>query len=119
MGRAGRVTISVVVVGLAVAVLTACNVTNPPKPEIVGQTARSGSPGFDYTIWVDCTIRNNGGNGQFEVAARLNAGGSWTKRQTVSVSSGQERMVTLTFPEPEFLSAGLGSAQYQCSAAVK
>ena len=118
MGSAGRITMSVVVVlGLAAAVLTACNVVNPPKPEIVGQTAREGSPGFDYTIYVQCTVRNNGGDGQIEVAATLNAGGSWKKRQTVSVNSDQERMVTLTFSEPEFLS-GL-SYQYQCSAKAK
>ena len=31
-----------------------------PKPEIVGATSRTSVPGFDYTIHVDCTIRNTG-----------------------------------------------------------
>ena len=119
MGRAGSIMMRSVAVGLLALVLAACNVVNPPKPEIVGQTARDGSPGFDYTIWVQCTVRNNGGDGRFEVAAAMTAGGSWKKRETVSVNSDQERKVTFTFPEPEFLSAGLGGAQYQCSATVK
>lgn len=120
MGRVGRITLAVVIVlGLAAVALTACNVVNPPKPEIVGQTARDGSPDFDYTIYVQCTVRNNGGDGQIEVVATLSGGGSWTKRQSVHVSSDQERMVTLTFPEPEFLSAGLGGYRYGCSATAK
>ena len=119
MGRAGSIMMRSVAVGLLALVLAACNVVNPPKPEIVGQTARDGSPGFDYTIWVQCTVGNNGGDGRIEVTGTLSGGGSWTKRETVHVASGQERMVTFTFPEPEFLSAGLSGYRYGCSATAE
>ena len=87
----------------------------PPLPEVVGLTARDGSPDFDYTIYVDCTVRNAGGSGQVEVVAELRNGGYWKKRETLRLVSHKEEQVTLTFPEPEFLAAGLDGYQYNCT----
>ncbi len=93
--------------------------TPTPAPEIVGATARDGFPGFDYTIWVDCTVRNNGAAGNIEVVAELRAGGFWIKRDTVYVEKGQERKVTLAYPEPESLFSVLGGATFNCKATPK
>ncbi len=94
--------------------LASCGLIGP-KPEIVGVTARDGAPGLDYTVWVDCTVRNNGASGDITVVAELSGGGSWEKRETVSVGKNAERKVTLAFPEATFLNTGLNGYQYNCS----
>jgi hypothetical protein len=99
---------------LAVGCEQAAKITRTPLPEVVGQTARDGSPGFNYTVWVDCTIRNNGASGNIEVQASLTGGGSWTKRETVYVEEDGEKMVTLAFPEVTLLGGGLGGFEYVC-----
>ena len=73
-----------------------------PKPEVVGATSRTGAPGFDYTIYVDCTVRNRGSGGQVTVLAELNADGFWKKEQTVFIAEDATQKVTFTFPEPAF-----------------
>ena len=103
-----------ILLGVAVGCETAAKITRTPLPELVGQTTRDGSPGFDYTIWVDCTIRNNGASGNIEVTATLRGGGSWIKRETVYIAGDDEKLVTLAFPEVKLLSAGLGGYEYVC-----
>ena len=90
-------------------------VIRQPLPEIVGTTASSGSPGFDYTVWVKCTIRNSGADGSITVIAELRNGGFWRKRETVFIAANSERQVTLAFPEATFLSTGLNGYRYTCS----
>ena len=81
-----------------------------PKPEIVGATSRTSLGGFDYTIHVDCTVRNRGYGGQVTVSAELRSGGYWKKERTVFLAEGATQKVTFTFPEPAF---GL-SHNYNC-----
>lgn len=90
-----------------------------PSPEIVGVSAREGIPNFDYTVYVDCTVRNNGREGNIEVVADLAGGGQWRKRQTVFVDKSSERRVTLAFAEAELFGAGLEGYKYNCSAMPK
>jgi len=93
---------------------TACS--KGPEPEIIGVTAHDAAPDFDYTVWVDCTVRNNGDDGSIEVSASLTGGGRWIKRDTVFVAENSERKVTLEFPEVELLGAGPSGYEYNCSA---
>lgn len=85
-----------------------------PLPEIVGTTAEDGAPGFDYTVWVKCIVRNNGAAGEVEVFARLQNGGYWKKRVTVFVPENGERKVTFKFQEATFLGTGLSGYEYAC-----
>jgi len=85
-------------------------------PEIVGVKGRDGIPNFDYTVYVDCTVRNNGRAGNIEVIADLTGGGQWRKRSTVYVDKNQERLVTITFQEAELFGGGFEGFKYQCSA---
>lgn len=87
-----------------------------PAPEIVGIKGRDGIPNFDYTVYVDCTVRNNGRAGNVEVIADLTGGGQWRKRSTVAIAKGEERLVTIVFPEAELFGGGFEGFKYQCSA---
>lgn len=88
-----------------------------PKPEIVGQDSNSGQVNFDYAIWVDCTVQNHGASGNVELTARLNAGGSWTKRATVYVGRSDARSHRFEFREPGFFD-GL-EWRFSCEASPK
>jgi hypothetical protein len=105
--------VSVLLAGVFLLIL-ACSLG--PRPEIVGVSASENLSNLDYTVYVDCTVRNNGGDGDIEVSATLRNGGFWTKRESVFVAKNSERKVTLGFPEVEFLEAGLSGYQYNCSA---
>jgi len=95
---------------------TTAKVFRQPLPEIVGTAARDGMPGLDYTVWVDCTVRNNGAGGSIEVSATLKNGGYWNKRQVVHVPENMEDKVTFTFSEASLLGTGLSGFQYNCEA---
>ncbi len=107
---------------MMMAVVTACGsetvaeVLNQPAPEIVGATSRSGSPGLDYTVWIDCTVRNNGDTGEITLVAELRNGEFWRKREVISLSADTERLVTFAFPEATVLRAGLSGYKYSCTA---
>ena len=98
-----------------VALTAACS--SGPKPEIVGRSASEIAELFgDYAWQVDCTVRNNGDSGQITVVAKLDGfGGAWTKRETTTIGSGEERLVSFQFPEAEFQLFGDSDAQYTCN----
>ena len=89
-----------------------------PSPEIVGQNIREGSVSFEYMVWVDCTVRNNGAAGDVEVTAKLENGQSWSKSQPLPLAAGAEKRVPFTFAEATQLDAGLSGYQYGCSVAT-
>ena len=110
--------IAIGAVVLFAVVIAACS--NQPSPEVVGTTAREGFSGFlDHTVWVACTIRNNGKDGNIEVIAELRGGGSWKKRETLHISKNQEEKISIAFPEVDLIAAGLGGFQYNCIANAK
>ncbi len=109
---------SALLLAVGLLVVAACGVAGP-KLEIVGVNARDGFSGFDYVVWVDCTVRNSGRDGNIEVVAELQAGGSWIKRETVLIAKNEERKVTIAFPEPDSFFSVLGSATYNCNALPK
>ncbi len=100
---------------VTVALTAACS--SGPEPEIVGRSASESAELFgDYAWQVDCTVRNNGDSGQVTVVAELDGfGGAWTKRETTTLQSGQERLVSFQFPEAEFQLFGDSNAQYTCN----
>ena len=106
-------------VSLVVSVLAVGCSPLGPKPEIVGANARSAAPNFDYTVYVDCTVRNNGLDGDIEVTAELTGDGFWKKREVVRVAKDRERIVAFAFPEATLFGAGLSGLQYECSAISK
>ena len=92
----------------------AAKALNRPVPEIVGTTASSGSPGFDYTVYVDCTVSNNGADGTITVTAELRNGGFWKKQQQLMLAEDTEKLVRFDFPEAKLLNAGLDGYRYAC-----
>ena len=90
----------------------------PPDPEIVGARADDGQVNFDFTVWVYCTVYNDGGGGEIEVSATLNdGGGSWKKRTTMQLDSEEEQEHKFTFPEIEY--SLFGSYEFACQAVPK
>ena len=90
----------------------------PPDPEIVGARADDGQVNFDYTVWVYCTVYNDGGGGKIEASATLNGGGgSWKKRTTMQLDSEEEQEHKFTFPEIEY--SLFGSYEFACQAVPK
>ena len=57
----------------------------PPVQEIVGHTWHKADAGFlTWELEVECTIRNNGGSGNIEVAVTYDSSGAyWKKRAKV------------------------------------
>lgn len=88
---------------------------NTVAPEVVGIISRDGFQNFDYIVYVDCTVRNNGADGNITVVAELSNGGFWKKRDEVFISANTERKVTLAFPEATLLDTGLGGYRYNCA----
>ena len=115
---------NVSLLGLALLLLSAvgcdgvAKLANQPAPEIVGEASRDGTTGFlDYTVWIDCTVRNNGADGDITVEGELRStDGFWNKRATVFVAAGAEAKAVLEFSEATLLNSGLDGYQYGCSA---
>ncbi len=118
LGRVGFEVIPMILAGLSQASFVACGagaLIDPPAPEIVGVRADNGQVNLDYTVWVYCTVYNDGGAGQIEVSATLEDGtGFWKKRSTMELGSEEEREHTFTFREIEFSLAG--TYEYTCQA---
>ena len=95
---------------------TAVNGFREASPEVLRSRIRDGTPNFDYTIWLDCTIRNNGDDGQVVVIGELENGGVRRKQQSIFMESETEMRVTISFPEVIFRGAGLSAYSYQCIA---
>jgi len=105
----------VVILWVSVLLLMGCaTLSNQPRPEIVGVTARE-SFGFDYKVFVDCTVKNNGTTGTITVQANLSNGGRWKKERTLAIAEGATELVTLEFPEATLLGTGLSGYRYNCS----
>ena len=101
------------ILGLIVVLLaafTACG-----SIEIIGETAREGAQLSGYTIWVDCTVRNNVASREVTIVGELRNGGFWKKRETVFLEKDSEQKVTIPFPEASLLDAGLGGYAYKCA----
>ena len=95
--------------------IAACS-SDPPEFEIVGRSASDGTDLFgDYTVRVECDIRNGGGSGRVTVTAFVDATiGAWTKRQSSVMREGESRTFTFDFPEIEDQSVGDNSYEYVC-----
>ena len=86
------------------------------NPELTAVFARDGWVDGDYTVWVDCTIRNNGAAGEVLVKARLENGAVWKKQRTIRLDEAGVMVVTLAFPEATLLPVGIGGYMYTCIA---
>ena len=87
------------------------------KIELVGQQVESKAPLFgDYSIVVKCRFLNTGNATTVTAKAELTASnGSWTKRQTTNIASGQEREIIFEFPEAVSSLFGDNSYTYGCA----
>ena len=83
-------------------------------------TIREGTTGVDdYTVWVDCVVRNRGpGSGEVKVVVAVRNGDLWVKEEKVYLSSRneelKERKLTIAFPEVAPHPLGLGGFEYSC-----
>ena len=120
-GRFGSIVLPLLVGVAGLATFVACGAStliNPPVPEVVGTRADNGQVNLDYTVWVYCTVYNDGGGGEIEVSATLNdGGGSWKKRTTMQLDSEEEQEHKFTFPEIEY--SHFGSYEFACQAVPK
>ncbi len=95
--------------------ITACS-SSPPEFEIVGRSASDNESLGDYTVRVECDLRNGGGSGRVTVVAFVDAqNGAWTKRQTSVIDEGESRAFTFVFTEVEYQPLGDNSFKYNCS----
>ena len=101
----------IAIVLLLVVSLSGCTETlNPPNVEITSQNARTGMEGLDYTVYVDVTVYNRGGDGRVTVWAEVSQGGSsWKKPQTIYLNSKESQDLTFRFSEFSFWSFEGGS----------
>ncbi len=95
--------------------IAACS-SSPPEFEIVGRSASDSSDRLgDYTVRVECDIRNAGGSGRVTVVASVDAqNGAWTKRRSTVFDEGESQTFTFDFPEVEDQSLGDNSFEYNC-----
>ena len=124
------VVISLIVIAAGAVVLIAKNsgliedlgykigdVVTPPQPEVSASLIHEGSPGGNYTVWVDCTIRNFGGNGDITVIATLTVGNnSWEQQQELWMSGDTEHLFRFQFSEITFIGRLLTQSRYLCRA---
>lgn|GEM_PF-6021602 len=85
-----------------------------PRAQIVQVTARDSSVNDDYTIFVDCHVRNEGASGPVVVTAEIKRSKSTPKRETVSISGDQTRVVSFSFPEAVLFETRLAEYQFNC-----
>ena len=104
---------------LVMGVVAGCAFTRP-IPQIVSAAIREDATRADYTVFVDCIVKNRGpGNGNVNVVVALRDGNLWVKEQTVllpSNASDSERKVTFDFPEVDPHPDGLVGFKYSCGA---
>ncbi len=81
----------------------------PLNVKVTNTTARTGFVGSDFTVWIDVTVYNSGGQGTITVWATVLGGGSWTKSKTINVDERQSKNITLEFMEPDSWSTSSGS----------
>lgn len=73
-------------------------ILNPPKPEIVSKYGHDGFQGLNYVLYVDVTVRNNGGEGWIKVFADISGAGKYEKQeQRVYLKSGETKDLTFVF----------------------
>jgi len=70
---------------------------NPPRPEIISMNSHEGFVGLNYVIYVDATIRNNGGEGWVKVIAELWCGGYEKQEQKIYMKAGETQNIRFTF----------------------
>ena len=86
------------------------------KPELTAVFGRDGWVDGDYTVWVDCTVRNNGAAGNVLVQANPENGVVWQKQTTIRLDEAGEMVVTLVFPEANLSPVGIRGYLYTCVA---
>jgi hypothetical protein len=92
---------------------------NSPQPEwsSLASSIHESSPGGNYTVWVDCAIRNFGGNGDVTVIAILTVGNnSWEQQQELWMSGDTEHLFRFQFSEVTFIGSLLAQSRYLCRA---
>jgi hypothetical protein len=82
---------------IGVYVLNLPSKLNPPRPEIISMNSHDGFIGLNYVIYVDATVRNNGGEGWVKVIAELWCGGYEKQEQEIYMKAGETRNIQFTF----------------------
>jgi len=91
------VIIAIVALGLFFA-LNIPALLNPPKPEIISTYGYDGFQGLNYVIFVDVTVKNNGGEGWITVYAEISGAGKYEKQQQrIYLSSGETQALHFVF----------------------
>jgi len=81
------------------------NRSNPTNVEIVGRSSRTGFEGFDYVVYIDVTVHNQGNESKATIWVSLAQGGNqWTKNQEIYLNQGEARDLMFTFHEANFWS---------------
>ena len=91
-----------------------------PNPEVVEYSIRGGVVAEkDYTVWVDCMIRNRGsGSGEVRVVAMIKNGDLLVKESFTYLSGSndelKERQLTFEFPEMSLHDVDVEDLIYSC-----
>lgn len=76
------VVIGIVIVASFILLLNPLSrILNPPRPEIVSKYGHDGFQGLNYVLYVEVTVRNNGGEGWIKVFADISGAGKYEKQE--------------------------------------
>ena len=74
------------------------SILNPPRPEIVSKYGHDGFQGLNYVLFVEVTVRNNGGDGWIKVFADISGAGKYEKQeQRIYLRNGETRDLDFIF----------------------
>jgi uncharacterized protein YxeA len=83
------------------------DMVDPVNVYITSKSTRTGYEGFDYVVYVDVTVHNQGGDGKATVWTSLTQDGNqWSKRQTIYLNGDETRSLTFTYKEISFWGSG-------------
>ena len=103
----------------AAAMTTACSFGGPDLQFIDSSTSEVTDSFGNYTLRVNCTVRNNGDAAQVTVSAQLDGlGGSWTESETSEIGPNEQYPFTVLFPEVEREPPGFSDFTYSCTTSV-
>jgi hypothetical protein len=93
------VVIGIVIVASFILLLNPLSrIINPPRPEIVSKYGHDGFQGLNYVIYVDVTVRNNGGDGWIKAFAEVSGAGKYEKQEErVYLRNGETEDLNFVF----------------------
>ena len=86
---------------------------NRPRPDVTLVDGHDGFQGFNYVIYVDVGVKNNGGDGWVIVYAELKSGGRYEEQnKRIYMASGETKQLQFVY-DVSFWSSAFSSMTYR------